>query len=425
MSSLSQFTVKKKLESFSRDYQDDEKGSVYSSLTVDSLSPDERQMWRTIRKELEEIGISVAAFDANREFILKWLIDHVVNGSFQEKLPGNGSLDDSVTGLIQYNAGKTRGQEDCTSPEGLIWDPPALQRTEERKTQGNSVKSSQKELDPKISSRLISWIQPKKAFLNSVVEGDISQVRKLLNDTSKINAIDHKIVTRGMMMAIRQGDLEIVETLLKRVTLDELGFYDALREAFISDRVQILRLLVEQEYDRRWIAKWCKSVLMNAAFDGKVTTVALLLQKLSETSTEDYEPCVSGTFQAASVRGCYPIVELLLASEYSLTHLQACDLNDGLCVASTRGCLPIVELLLDRGAEVNTSRFWFGNALQTASYNGHLEIVSLLLDRGADINAAEFQYGTAFQAASFQGHDDVVNLLISRGADVNIKGGMY
>jgi hypothetical protein len=57
-------------------------------------------MWRTIRKELEGIGISVVAFDANREFTVKWLIDRVANGSFQEKLPGDGSLDGSVAGLI-------------------------------------------------------------------------------------------------------------------------------------------------------------------------------------------------------------------------------------------------------------------------------------------------------------------------------------
>jgi hypothetical protein len=81
--------------------------------------------------------------------------------------------------------------------------------------------------------------------LNSVTEGDISQVRKLLDDTPMINAIDGKIVTTGIIMAIRQGDSEMVEALLKRAILDELGFCDALQEAFMSDRVQILRLLVE------------------------------------------------------------------------------------------------------------------------------------------------------------------------------------
>ena len=60
-------------------------GSVISTQTVDSLSPDEKQAWRAIRKELEEIGISVAAFDANKEFILNWLKTAIVTRAFEEE----------------------------------------------------------------------------------------------------------------------------------------------------------------------------------------------------------------------------------------------------------------------------------------------------------------------------------------------------
>ena len=51
---------------------------------------DERQIWRTIRKELEEIGITVAAFDANKEFILDWFQNAIATGAF-----GGKELDDT------------------------------------------------------------------------------------------------------------------------------------------------------------------------------------------------------------------------------------------------------------------------------------------------------------------------------------------
>jgi hypothetical protein len=44
-----------------------------STQTIDTLCKDEKEVWRTIRKELEEIGITVTAFDANKDLIFEWL----------------------------------------------------------------------------------------------------------------------------------------------------------------------------------------------------------------------------------------------------------------------------------------------------------------------------------------------------------------
>lgn len=52
---------------------------------MDSLSADDRVAWRTIRKELEATGISVAAFQANRNFIFKWFVRAVATGAFDEQ----------------------------------------------------------------------------------------------------------------------------------------------------------------------------------------------------------------------------------------------------------------------------------------------------------------------------------------------------
>lgn len=53
--------------------------------SVDSLSPNERRAWRDIRKELQHNGISVAAFDANKDFIVNWFKTAGRTGAFEEQ----------------------------------------------------------------------------------------------------------------------------------------------------------------------------------------------------------------------------------------------------------------------------------------------------------------------------------------------------
>jgi hypothetical protein len=60
-------------------------GSFTSAQTLNSLTGDERETWRAVRKELEEIGVTVAAFDANKEFILAWFRRAIASGEFGEQ----------------------------------------------------------------------------------------------------------------------------------------------------------------------------------------------------------------------------------------------------------------------------------------------------------------------------------------------------
>lgn len=95
-----------------QEFQDGEhEGSIVSARTVDSLSPNDRQAWRAIRKELEDIGISVAAFDANRDFIVNWFKNAISIGAFEEQTAKDGS--DSSTSR-EYNFLSLEGPEDET-----------------------------------------------------------------------------------------------------------------------------------------------------------------------------------------------------------------------------------------------------------------------------------------------------------------------
>ena len=54
-------------------------------MTVDGPSSDDRAIWRSIRKELEEIGINAKAVEDNHDFIFAWFQNAVDTGAFEEQ----------------------------------------------------------------------------------------------------------------------------------------------------------------------------------------------------------------------------------------------------------------------------------------------------------------------------------------------------
>lgn len=95
--------MERKLNKFVEEFQDGKhEGSVITVTTVDSLAADERETWRLIRKELETIGISVVAFDANRPFIMDWFQTAIQSGAFEEQ-----GMDSDHESLYSSNISET------------------------------------------------------------------------------------------------------------------------------------------------------------------------------------------------------------------------------------------------------------------------------------------------------------------------------
>ncbi|RVD83559.1 uncharacterized protein DFL_007943 [Arthrobotrys flagrans] len=133
---------------------------------------------------------------------------------------------------------------------------------------------------------------------------------------------------------------------------------------------------------------------------------------------------IGNTLQAASLKGHYNIVKLLLAKGADV-NAQGGGFGSALQAASVNGHESVIELLLGKGVDVNAQGGYYGNALQAASVQGHENIVKLLLAKGADVNAQGGCYGNALQAASLKGRYGIVELLLGKGADVNAQGGEF
>jgi hypothetical protein len=97
-------------------------GSVVSRHTTGSLSLDEKEAWRQLRKELESVGISPTLFTQHRELIIDTLRKIII----EDGLGGDTGLDDLSTSKLdiqksstpQYNA--RFGQEPLQQPNSRL-----------------------------------------------------------------------------------------------------------------------------------------------------------------------------------------------------------------------------------------------------------------------------------------------------------------
>jgi hypothetical protein len=84
---MSEVFVQQRLKQVIQEFKDGRReGSIVSTQTIESINMEDKETWRTIRKELEEIGISVAAFDANKGFIMSWFKEAIESGAFEEQM---------------------------------------------------------------------------------------------------------------------------------------------------------------------------------------------------------------------------------------------------------------------------------------------------------------------------------------------------
>jgi hypothetical protein len=66
---------------------------VISTQTTDSLCTNDQQVWHTIQKELEDVGITVAVFNANKDFITEWILNTMRSGTSEERSWGNSPIE--------------------------------------------------------------------------------------------------------------------------------------------------------------------------------------------------------------------------------------------------------------------------------------------------------------------------------------------
>ncbi|OJD27204.1 hypothetical protein ACJ73_01409 [Blastomyces percursus] len=401
---ISQFTVQQRLDRcMSMHKTGNRESSLISEQAADSLSSNDKLTWRTVRKELEEIGITVAAFDANREFILNWFAGAVELGTFQPRVADIDSTSDDSDSDHATLHEKSRfvafQQGVSMDPKEAASSPPSPRRNFKTRLRASATVQS---LQDKRSDRwtpsfstsptFSEEVSRKTFLLASVNSRNISAMRKFLKTSP--GHLTPESYSIALQTAISLSDHAILELLL---TSRPPNYPPLDNEIYINS-------------------------LLAASFDGLPQILHLLLANHLENKTS-FQSFFPLALKAAAIRGRTHIITSVLSHYYDrLNHPSSPDhthhLIPALRAAATQGHTSDADSNRDK-------RFFFGKPLQATSFKGHTEIVALLLRHNADPNARGYQFGSALQAAAFQGHAQIVRLLVDGGADVELEGGKY
>ena len=420
--SMSQATVHKKLDDFLQEFREGKReGSVISTRTTDSIRMNDKQVWNTIGKELEDIGITVAAFNANKDFIFEWFSNAIRSGAFEER-----SLDDSpaadpyedasneVLGGSQwfgsFTAVAKNASREQLSPNAQQSEAPA------------QPAAASKPHVPRVAALIARVSRPNKSLVTAVQKGNPSKVCEILKEQRKVVWLDGKSLSWALREVAKQGHAQAVQLLLEQgadIDAARQNEDTALVGAARNGHEQVVWLLLEKGADVEATGEYHNTALLCASQNGHERIVQLLLER--GANVDFGRPYMDTALVRASLNGHEQIVRLLLEKGADIN--AAVEYHDTALVAASRiGHEQIVQLLLENGANTNTTGRYEDAALVCASRIGHKRIVQLLLEKGANINATGEYDDTALVSASRHGDRQIVQLLLKKGADVNAAG---
>ncbi len=260
---------------------------------------------------------------------------------------------------------------------------------------------------------------PTVALIGAAWEGDLDEVRRLLDSGADPNGSQHdrEFPRSPLNAAARNGNVDIVRLLLDRgADADRVVRGDAtpLMAAARHGNYAAAALLIDRGADVNRVLSGDGTALINAARGGYIEIVELLLDHGADPNR-----AVSGDgalLIAAARSGNDEIVELLLRHGADADIAVSGD-GSSLIEAARQGNLAAVRRLVEGGANVNKAVRGDGTPLIEACRSGNPDVVDYLLRNGADPDRSVSGDGSPLIEAARAGDERVVSMLLEAGAD--------
>mmetsp|Transcript_62463 Transcript_62463/g.147282 ORF Transcript_62463/g.147282 Transcript_62463/m.147282 type:complete len:757 (+) Transcript_62463:310-2580(+) len=265
-----------------------------------------------------------------------------------------------------------------------------------------------------------------KDLCEAASEGDLEQLRKIMDSGADANAADYD-KRSAMHLASAEGHLAVVQFLVERQAdiniKDRWGGYP-LKEAVFNGHVEVRDFLILKgaEIDPK-DEEALSQELCKASAKGDVDTVSKLLECHAGVNSLMYDG--RSALHLASAEGHLTTVKLLLSKK---ANVRAKDRwgADALKDAMRGNHMPVVQVLKEHGAlgltdEHSDHSMTMGEKMCNAASKGDLEEIKRLVAKGASVNACDYDRRSALHLAAAEGHDEVVAFLVIYGANVNCK----
>ncbi|MCJ1246454.1 hypothetical protein MMC30_003661 [Trapelia coarctata] len=382
---ISQISVEQKLDEFLREFREGRReGSVVTTQTVESLSADDRETWRLIRKELEEIGITVAAFEANKSYIINWFAEAVSSGAFTEEAPYEGA----TMPQPGYLPGQIESPQQSESYQ-------SADQTSGSASPVTAVTSLSDLMTREREPQLVT-LQPRAMPPLEYLQGRVEPSQQL--ESSHQPDIFHHPGSSQSAGSISSSASPVIA-------------------------VDSVRDVTTLEGDPHWATLQLKgNVLSQTATRGqsekrpRVPRLAALIARLSSPES---------SFNFAVQEGSYRKVVRILSDEAKSSFIDQETLNKALHISCMDAKSKIAEFLLARGADVNSLSPATGLAPLHEAVNYRTnKITHLLINHGANINIksqGKSSYGyTPLHFAAEWGDYFRIKTLLEARADVKV-----
>ena len=376
-------------------------GSIISNKTVDSLSADDRIAWREIRKELEDMGITIAAFDANRDFIFEWFSNVVKSGALDEKPQDSHvhiELDDSFNAEMNSSKKDRRSKQPDESQAKIrqnVSDPKGLERIIQKlkardfhRTSENRLEERDAQSDAPIAKMLA--LGQEQAFFDAIAQQDNYNAVKSPNDKASIDDLSEE--------TLKDALVQICQKIFPGDRLQQGVYMGPPKGIDLSNEDRLVRNILKKLPSQHCLDDYILDKIGGIEFSLKDKLTTIALERDWQQALEIIDPDVN--------------VQLLMSDLETYSLLQ---------MAAMIGSTTMTRFLIQKGADVNYCSDNWGTALLIVLEGGENEVAQVLVDHGAMVSSRATPrcwcpYSTLVEAAVYWRNVDGLKILLKKDA---------